>query len=342
MFLRRRSDTRTSPGQALVEFALVLPILALLTVIAVDFGRVFFSYIQITNAAREAAAFGAVTPALTTEIENAALREANVQGQGGESPIQVSTECRNTSGIIIACAAAPGGAGPGNTLTVKVAEEFSFITPLVNDILNNNFVMRVSATSTVLGYAGSGSSGPPPGTCSAPIASFTVIITSGTSIQVDPAGSSPNAPGNPCNISGYNWEWGNGEDAVGAASAADYTYPAPGTYTITLEVTNQGGASTATELVTVPAGSAPVCEAPDASYTYTSSGSGGKTHTYIDTSTVADAVNCPIVAWLWTFPDGSVSNAPAPAPQVYGTSNKHTTKLDVTNAGGTDTFSWNH
>ncbi|MDQ2683995.1 MAG: pilus assembly protein, partial [Chloroflexota bacterium] len=39
----------------MVEFALVLPILALLLVMAIDFGRVFFGWVALQNAARIAA-----------------------------------------------------------------------------------------------------------------------------------------------------------------------------------------------------------------------------------------------------------------------------------------------
>jgi len=42
-------------GQALVEFALILPLLLILVVGALDFGRLFFTKIVITNAAREGA-----------------------------------------------------------------------------------------------------------------------------------------------------------------------------------------------------------------------------------------------------------------------------------------------
>jgi Flp pilus assembly protein TadG len=42
-------------GQAVLEFALVLPILLLLIVGALEFGRVFFAKIVLTNAAREGA-----------------------------------------------------------------------------------------------------------------------------------------------------------------------------------------------------------------------------------------------------------------------------------------------
>ena len=46
---------RSERGQSLVELALVLPLLILLLAGVADLGRAFFSYIQITNAAREGA-----------------------------------------------------------------------------------------------------------------------------------------------------------------------------------------------------------------------------------------------------------------------------------------------
>lgn len=353
--VRRRRDTAVparnvrarTRGQAMVEFAILLPLFALFLVIAIDFGRVFFSYIQITNAAREAASYGAsrtTGPTDNAGMLAAAEDEANVQSQGGENAISLDVVCRNPAGTVIACSASTGGAGAGNTLTATVSERFSFITPLVNDFLGT-FTMRTSATATVLGFAASSGGTPPSGTCTPPVASFTVNIVSGLSIDVDPTASSPQATGNPCNISGYFWYWGDGDDEVGNATASSHTYTAAGTYTIRLEVTNQAGLTSTTRQVTVPEVAPPTCAAPHAGFTVTRSGQGNKTHTYHDTSTVTDAVNCPITNWLWTFnglPGAPQSNAPNPPPQTYANNSNHTTTLTVTNAGGSNTFSFNH
>jgi hypothetical protein len=48
-----------SRGQALVEFALILPLLALLLVMAIDAGRLFFGRVALENAARIGADFAA-------------------------------------------------------------------------------------------------------------------------------------------------------------------------------------------------------------------------------------------------------------------------------------------
>src|SRR6185437_10682149 len=56
---RRLTVHPRARGQSLVEFALILPVLLLLTLIAVDFGRVYLGWINLQNMARIAADFGA-------------------------------------------------------------------------------------------------------------------------------------------------------------------------------------------------------------------------------------------------------------------------------------------
>ncbi|MBM6405978.1 pilus assembly protein [Phycicoccus sp. CSK15P-2] len=55
--MAHRRDDR---GAAAVEFALVLPVLVLLMGGIVDYGRYFFTQVQLTNAAREGARAGTV------------------------------------------------------------------------------------------------------------------------------------------------------------------------------------------------------------------------------------------------------------------------------------------
>lgn len=68
-----RGFRRENRAAAMVEFAIVAPILFVLVFGIIDFGRVFFLYNNLTNAAREGARRGAVmTPdvaATTTAIE---------------------------------------------------------------------------------------------------------------------------------------------------------------------------------------------------------------------------------------------------------------------------------
>lgn len=73
----RRGSARR--GQALVELALIVPLLVLMLAIAADFGRAFTAYIAVSSAAREGAAFGMMSPANaanTNAIRAAALADS--------------------------------------------------------------------------------------------------------------------------------------------------------------------------------------------------------------------------------------------------------------------------
>jgi Flp pilus assembly protein TadG len=61
----RHPDSSRNRGQALVETALVLPILVMLLLLGIDLGRVFFTSIDLRNAAHEATMEGGVDPDVT-------------------------------------------------------------------------------------------------------------------------------------------------------------------------------------------------------------------------------------------------------------------------------------
>ena len=76
-FSRRRSHGRR--GQALVEFALVLPIFILLLVAIFDLGRAAFAYNTLTNAAREGARMAIVNQYQPSIIARAKQQTAIVE-----------------------------------------------------------------------------------------------------------------------------------------------------------------------------------------------------------------------------------------------------------------------
>ena len=236
---------KRSRGQAIVEFAILIPILLLLLVIAIDFGRAFFTFIQLNNAAREGAAYAAGNPTDSAPgggIWTAATLEKNSQGQGGEGTLALAVSCaRGQSGFPVpsaspmACADAAGGAGPGNTVTVSLSEPFSFITPLVNDLVGTSFTLRASATAAVLGLAASGGSGPGGCTAGPSVAAFSVSAN-GNDVTVDASASQPSTGINA--ITGYNWDWGDGTDPYlqeGVQFTHKYAGGPPWTITLTVE-----------------------------------------------------------------------------------------------------------
>jgi hypothetical protein len=67
MFLRNRLSERNPRGQALVETALILPIIVLILLLGIDLGRVFFVTIDLRNAAHEATMLGGTVPEATCD-----------------------------------------------------------------------------------------------------------------------------------------------------------------------------------------------------------------------------------------------------------------------------------
>jgi hypothetical protein len=142
----RQRWNRVRRGQGLVEFAIILPILVLILLGTIDFGRVLFSWIQVMNAAREGAAYAAFNPNDSGGIQLRVDQESNVQQQGGEGSLDVSVTChRADDGTAVPCDAA-FVSGLGSTVTVRVEEGFTFLTPLISNMFPG-FEMGAEATA---------------------------------------------------------------------------------------------------------------------------------------------------------------------------------------------------
>jgi Flp pilus assembly protein TadG len=333
-------------GQAVVEFALILPAMLFLMLMAIDFGRVFASYIEVQNASREAAAYAAGNPTDITGITAHAAKEINVQSTAGQSALTVSAVCRDQYGTTIPCAAAAGGAGSGSYVTIRTTERFTFITPVISSIFGGGIDLEASFSSVILVLASSG--GAAPSNCStAPTPSFTVSVLNRT-VTLDASASAPVT--GVCAISGYNWDMGDGANpfppVVGMAT--DYTYTLSGTYTITLEVTSPAGYRTMAADVTIggsgptpspiptliptptppPTTPPPTCNtAPSFTYEFTGNGNGVKKHqmTFYGAYTGQPAP----ASWSWTFGDGH-SGSDQTVSRNYEEADTYTVTLTVT------------
>ena len=169
--------------------------------------------------------------------------------------------------------------------------------------------------------AGSAPCHGPPGN-QPPTAAFTTNCTglscTFTSTSTDPDGSV------------VAWSWNFGDGVTSTSQNAVHTYAAGGTYSVSLTVTDNGGATGSTsQSITVLPPNTP----PTASFTPSCT---GLACNFTSTSTDPDG---SVVGWSWTFGDGATSTAQNPS-HTYATGGTYTVGLTATdNRGGTGSTS---
>jgi hypothetical protein len=124
-------------GSGLLEMAVVIPLLLLLLVGVVDFGRAFHYQIVITNAAREGARYGSHFPHLATGIRDTAKQEAV-----GSAVVLDDTD-------ILITPEPPAEASPGESIWVGV--EYNYDTIMGGFVGMENLTLRSAAVMVVFG-----------------------------------------------------------------------------------------------------------------------------------------------------------------------------------------------
>jgi hypothetical protein len=128
-------------GQSFVEFALILPVLLLLVLMALDLGRVFLAAVTINNTARIGARYAAAYPeawGATPDPVRQAEYEARIAAEWAD------IDCTQQSPI-----PGPVFSGTkeiGQPVAVTLTCSFNVITPLIGDIIGNTLVLTGEAT----------------------------------------------------------------------------------------------------------------------------------------------------------------------------------------------------
>jgi len=119
--------SRGRSGQALAEFALVIPLFLLLVSGIIDFGLGLNASITVTNAAREAARLGVVKP-----YSDQITARASAMAVGlNPANLTVSATCVRSGGsCTLGTGATAGTAASGDTVSVTVSYGYKMIWPL--------------------------------------------------------------------------------------------------------------------------------------------------------------------------------------------------------------------
>jgi Flp pilus assembly protein TadG len=128
-----------SRGQALLEFALVLPVLLIALLGLIDVGRGIFAYNSVSEAARNGARVAIVNQIQADICEVGASRAVG---------LGLPTGCvsSNAAGITVAPGAGCSPMKLNCLMSVTAKYDFVPITPLIGQILGP---IRVASTSTV-------------------------------------------------------------------------------------------------------------------------------------------------------------------------------------------------
>ena len=120
---------RSELGQSIVETAVVLPVVLLLLVAIVDSGRVFHSWLIVTNAAREGARSASAQQPWTTV-------EPRIEAASG------AWMC----GAELTCSATNIQGTSGSAVSVEVSRDVALLTPVMSALWGGTVTLTGNAT----------------------------------------------------------------------------------------------------------------------------------------------------------------------------------------------------
>ncbi len=264
---RALTNTNRRPrGQALVEFAIVLPVFLLVVGTAIDLGRLFQAYVSVENAAKEGVFYAATNP--RCDVAKSGCTDPNtvdwhVRSEAGSIAIDNPVmNCLN--GGVTGSTKSVDACVEGDGYKVSVTHHFALLTPLLQPIFGSQLTLTSTATASVFNKAfdPNATPFPMPSTSPSPTASPTTSPSGGCGI--DPVanftysvnnkrvafdGSVSQTGGSGCSIASYSWQFGDGNSDSGVTTS--HNYASKNTpYDVTLTVTNQFGSNSLTQTVT--------------------------------------------------------------------------------------------
>jgi PKD repeat protein len=262
--LTRHGRREGQRGQSMVELALVAPVLLLIVLIGIDFGRIYLGYINLQQMARLAANFAADNAKAWDATPDAAI-QARYQELVDNDARAINCDLpRDGSGNLdVFDPVFPNGFDLGDPVEVRLTCQFPVITPIIGMVVGGAvevgagaiFPIKEGAVASVPGGGG--------GTIAPPTADFIATPTSGFApLEVTFIDTSLNGP------TQWAWDFGNGTATGQGPHTRTYTCTdtTPGTvctFVALLTVRNSGGIDTSdarTITVTVPPDSGPIAE----------------------------------------------------------------------------------
>jgi Flp pilus assembly protein TadG len=159
---RRGCGRQHSRGQALVEFALVFPLIVFVLLAIFDAGRAVYTYNTVANAARQGARIAAVNQAVTTNtdchedmpVEDPSSPDWSIKACAAQAAVSLGVQVTDVtvayaapaSNPSLSCPSPPAGLklNVGCIATVTVRHTWTAITPVIGTLMGS---INMSATS---------------------------------------------------------------------------------------------------------------------------------------------------------------------------------------------------
>lgn len=129
---------KSERGQSLVELAISIVILIYLLAGAVEFGLVFFQYVQLRDAAQEGALYGSMHPTDTAGIETRAKNASS-------SPIDLVADPLVDVNVVVT-----GPSCEGSALEVTVSYDHQVFMPFMSQFIGEIVNLDAVVTDTIL------------------------------------------------------------------------------------------------------------------------------------------------------------------------------------------------
>ena len=142
--VRRLKDAR---GSNIVEMALVLPLLLLLTFSIVDFASMFYVYLALENGVSQAARFG-----VTGNVSGELSREDSIRLAMRDATPTLTIEDNAFSFLHLTPGTVnwlPGSGNPSDVSKVRVTYTWALMTPLIREFFPNGEI-NIAVESAML------------------------------------------------------------------------------------------------------------------------------------------------------------------------------------------------
>lgn len=129
---KRRFFFGREEGQAMVESALVIPLLILIVCGVIDFGWIFFNQLEVNNCSREGARYAIVNSEQANLTDLVTDKVYKVAGPAGTNGLSVAVQFQNAN----------------QDISVTVTKSISVLTPIAG-VFTQNQAINLTSTSVM-------------------------------------------------------------------------------------------------------------------------------------------------------------------------------------------------